>query len=153
MTIYLKNNLFLLLLILLSLNANSQEFKGSEITKIENFGIDFKSLNKADSNIQKDLNSILLLDKKRKRRKTASIILGSLSAVTATIGIIQVAKKSDNRNDSERNEAGAYENLIGSLLIAVGTIEAGSAIPLFISSKKKKRKRNELIKVYNQDFN
>lgn len=138
MTIYLKNNLFLLLLILLSLNVNSQEFKDSEITKIENFGIEFKNLNKADSNIQKDLNSILVLDKKRKRRKTAVIILGSLSAVTTTIGIIQVAKNGDDPNDSGRNEAGVYENLIGSLLTAVGTIEAGIAIPLFISSKKKK---------------
>ena len=149
----MKNKILLLSLILLSITVNSQEFKEKEITKIENFGIDFESLNKSDPNIQQDLNSILLHNKKRRRRKTAAIILGSLSAVTTSIGIIQVAKKGDESNASRRNEAEAYENLIGSFLIAVGTIEAGIAIPLFISSKKKKRKRNELIKIYNQDFN
>ena len=50
------------------------------------------------------------------------------------------------------NEAGAYQAVMGGFITAIGVIEIGVSIPLFISSKKRFKERNKLILKVNPNF-
>jgi len=126
----------LLILLFSFLNGFSQDFSEKEITKLNRLNIKTESLNLNDLNIQKDLNEILNLEKKRKTNKTFGIILTTLSLVTITAGIIDVSGKND------MNQA------FGTVGIVAGIIEGGISIPLWNASKKRKKERDELLKKF-----
>jgi len=117
-------------------NGLSQSLSEKEITKLNNLSIKTESLNLNDLNIQKDLNEILKLERKRKTNKTVGIILTSLSLVTLTAGIIDVSGKND------LNQALGYAGIVA------GAIEGGISIPFWNSSKKRKKERDKLLKKF-----
>ena len=126
--------IILLISIFSFLNGFSQDFSEKEIAKLNKLNIKTKSLNLYDFNIQKDLNEILNLEKKRKTNKTFGIILATLSLATLTAGIIEISGKND------------LNQTLGTVGIVAGIIEGGISIPLWNASKKKKKERDKLFK-------
>ena len=130
--------IILLISIFSFLNGFSQDFSEKEIAKLNKLNIKTESLNLNDFKIQKDLNEILNLEKKRKTNKTFGIILTTLSLATITAGIIEVSKKND------------LNQTLGTVGIVAGIIEGGISIPLWKSSKKRKKERDELLKKFEE---
>jgi hypothetical protein len=128
--------IILLISIFSFLNGFTQDFSEKEIAKLNKLNIKTESLNLNDFNIQKDLNEILNLERKRKTNKTFGIILTTLSLATITAGIIEVSKKND------------LNQTLGTVGIVAGIIEGGISIPLWKSSKKRKKERDELLKKF-----
>ena len=126
----------LIILLLSFFNGISQSLSKKGITKLNHLSIKTESLNLNDLNIQKNLNEILKLERKRKTNKTAGIILTSLSLITLTSGIIDVSKK--NGLKQELGRAG----------VVLGVIEGGISILLWNSSKKRKKERDKLLKKF-----
>ena len=126
----------LLILLFSFLNGFSQDFSEKEIIKLNRLNIKTESINLNDLNIQKDLNKILNLEKKRKTNITFGIILTTLSLATITTGIIDVSEKND------------FKKVLGTIGIVAGIIYGGISIPLWNASKKRKNERDELLKKF-----
>lgn len=138
---------------LISNSIYCQSLTGRETRKIESFGVSLDQLKLENEQIFDDLNFILKKEKIRKKKKVAGLILASLSILSITGGIL-IATQSDKEPDNVHlNEAAAYRGLIGSFFIATGVIEGGISIPIFISSKRKKKERDEAIKIFNGKWN
>jgi len=146
-----KLKIILLISFIITLDLQGQELKSKQIRKIESFGIEYNRLILENPNYSKDFLNILKKDRKRKRNKTLGYIFRSLGILTATTGILTIAAKDNNSND-QKDESGAFKNVIGGLLTATGVVEIGVSIPLFKSSKKRKRERNQLIYELNPEF-
>ncbi len=133
----------LLILLISYIIGNSQELSEKNILKLNEFNIKTEKLELNNLNIQNDLNKILILDKKRIKNKRTGIILTSLSILTTAYGI--VALTYDKANDGMGR---AIQETIGGISIGLGVVSAGVSIPLFKSSKKRKKERDELIKEF-----
>jgi len=133
---------------ILSVGLNAQEFSVKEMEIIENFGLDYKNLIAENPNYSIDFSKFLQKEHKRKGNKIWAYTLGGLGLATSALGILNLADKEDEDNNEDNlDEAGAYQNLVGGFFIAVGVIEIGVSIPLFIASnKRKKRATNYYLK-------
>ena len=96
-----------------------------------------ENLNLNDINIQKNLNEILKLNKKTKIKKT---VAASLS-IKALVGLIYGGY-------AVHNSSNVIKELIGGFSIASGFLYAGVSIPVWKTSKKRKKEINELIKTF-----
>lgn len=121
-------------------NSFSQTFKKYEIKRLNKFEINTDSLALNNSLNYLNLKAILMHEQKRKTNKTVAIVLTTLSALTMTAGA-EIFSKS-------RNSQEGLGQSIGTMFIAAGVIELGITVPLFISSNKRKKDRNELIELY-----
>jgi len=130
----------IILLILISYNCSSQNLSEKEVAELSSFGIDLNQLDLNNQENSLNLNLILKKEKKRKLNKTLGVVLASISIVSISFGIAAI---SETRGASGHGEA--YGGLIGGFSIALGGVSAGVSIPLFISSKKRKKERNALI--------
>jgi predicted nucleic acid-binding Zn ribbon protein len=128
-----------------------QELKPKQIQKIESFGIEYNRLISENTNYGNDFLEILEKERKRKKNKTVGYVFSSLGLLTVTGGILMIANIKANPNN-DMDESGAYQALIGGFITAIGAIEIGVSIPLFISSKKRNKERNELILEVNPNF-
>ncbi len=137
-------NILLIFLILISFKNYSQILKEKKLTKIESFGIELTKYNLNEQQVINDWSLILDKDIKRKKTKAAGIIFTSLSILSTTFG----AKLISVNKDSEEG----LGQSIGMMFVAGGVISAGISVPLFISSSKRKKERNELIKKYNENY-
>ena len=150
----MKKNLYITLLItFFTLIVQGQELKPKQIKKIESFGIEYYRLKNENINYGNDFLEILEKDRKRKKRKTFGYILSGLGVLTTTGGILILKNlEDDSNNEYDMNEGAAFESLFGGLITAIGAIEIGVSIPLFISSKKRKKERNQKILELNPNF-
>ena len=82
------------------------------------------------------LNEILTLERERKRKKKKGIIYLSASVLFMASGIIA------SNSEKDLVEAGGIANIV------TGGIIGGISIGMFSSSKKKEKKRDELIKLF-----
>jgi len=139
-------NILLIFLILISFKNYSQNFKEKELKKIESFGINLTEFDFNEKKVINDWNLILKKEKKRKKNKTIGIVLTSLSALTTAFGIYVIS------NTQNEGEGESFGDVIGGMAIAVGVIEGGISIPLYISSSKRRKERNKLIKLYNEKY-
>lgn len=119
----------------------TQEFSKKEVEKLNSFGINkvLIELN-IPSNAVK-FENILIQNRKRKARKYIGFGILSLSAVTVFQGIRII---SENRNEQE-----GLGQSIGTMIVVLGVVEVGATIPIFISSHKKKKERDNLIHQFN----
>ncbi len=132
--------IFMIFLILTFNICSAQTFNQKENKRLDSFGINMNNIDLYEQNNYLNLETILLKDKKRRTNKTFGIVLTSLSALTTTFGAIVFANSRDD-------EEGVAQS-IGTMFVAIGAIELGISIPLFISSSKRKKERNELIENY-----
>lgn len=136
----MKKTLIILTALLLFTNCFSQEFKNYELKRLKSFGLNTKPNELSNSINYLNLDTILEKDKERRTKKTLGIVFTSLSALTTAFGVMVI---SGSKNDQE----GVGES-IGSMFVAMGVIELGVSIPLFISSNKRKNERDRLIEIY-----
>lgn len=122
--------------------SNGQNLETKQIEKIQDFGIDYQSEIKMDPNKGTDLLNILELDRKRKKNKTFGIILSGMGLLTAAYGTTAFTSEQPN----------PYSILAGGVLTGVGLAEMGVSIPLFKSSRKRKKERDKLIRKYNPNW-
>lgn len=130
----------LLILLLSIFSGLSQVLSKKEIRNLQELNIKTESLDLHNLNIQKDLNTIIVLDRKRKTNKTIGIVLTSLSATSMILGGTLLSK------DQE------ITKVFGGAFVTGGIIYGGISIPFWISSKKRKRERNKLIKKFEKAF-
>ena len=136
-------NILLIFLILIAFKNYSQILTKKKITKIENFGIKVTNYNLNEQQVITDWNLIIDKDRKRKKTKVVAIIFSTLSILSTTMGVRII---SENKNAEE-----GIGQSIGMMFVAGGIASAGISVPLFISSSKRKKERNELIKIYNEN--
>jgi hypothetical protein len=129
-----------LIVLLIFNNCFSQTFKNYEIKRLKTFEINTESIELNNSVNYLDLKAILEKEQKRKTNKTLAIVLTSLSALTMTYG----AKIITSSKDDQEGLGGS----IGIMIMTAGVVELGVSIPLFISSNKRKKERDNLIELY-----
>ena len=132
----------IILLILISFKSYSQSFNEREIKRINSFRIQTSSYDLNDNKIQTDFSSILIMNRKKKSNKTIGIILGSVSVLTSSIGIIALSAKKEEGMEK------AIVDTFGGISLGIGVISGGISIKLFNSSKKRKKERDKLIEFY-----
>ncbi len=137
---------FLLLLFGFSIiQLNAQDLSKRDIKKLNNFGINQQELNLESNNVNTNLNTLLIKDRKRKTNKTLGIILTSLSAITITAGVTTIVKTSNS-------DGAPFGAMAGGAVAGFGIIEGLIAIPLFKASKKRKSERDKLIEKYHTNL-
>ncbi len=132
----------IILLILISFKSYSQSFNEIEIKRINYFGIETSSYDLNNYKIQTDFSRILKLNGKKKSNKTFGIILGSVSVLTSSLGIVALSTK------KEGGMGKAIVDTFGGISLGIGVISGGFSIKLFNSSKKRKKERDKLIEFY-----
>ena len=119
-----------------------QSLETKQIEKIQEFGIDYQSNMRVAHNFNTELQNILELDQKRKKNNTWGIVLSGLGLLTTAYGTTAFTGERVN----------PYSVIAGGALIGIGLIEMGVSIPLFKSSKKRKRERDKIIEKYNPNW-
>ena len=130
--------LTLLILLFTFFNGLSQSLSEKEILKLNRLNIKTENLDFNNLNIENDLNKILNLDRKRKKNKTVGIILTSVSVTSFILGGALLSK--DN----------GITDVFGGIMIAGGAVSGGISIPFWNSSNKRKKERDELIKMFDK---
>ena len=132
-----------LLILLFSYSVNAQAISEKKIYKLNHLSINTDRLDMNDITIQKSLNEILKLDRKRKTNKTVGIILTSISAVAIVTGTLLVSRNtSGNGHD--------FATPMGGLIITGGVAYGAVSIPFWISSSKRKKERDKLMKLFDE---
>lgn len=116
----------------------SQNLSKKEIVTLNELNITTQTLNLNDINVRNNLNKILRLETKRRTNKTVGIILTSASVASMVLGGI-LLKKENSLTDT-----------FGTIMIAGGVVYGGISIPFWTSSKKRKRERDKLIKMFDK---
>lgn len=88
-------------------------------------------------NVQKNLNEILILDKKRKTNKNIAIVISSIAVSGILLGTAIYS-----------SEKGVINEVLGGTLIGGGVVYGAISIPFWTSSKKRKKERDKLIKIF-----
>lgn len=134
--------LVLSIVLVTAMTVSSQEISNTDLQKLEDLQLSSQNLDLTDLKIQKDLNQILFLEKKRKTNKTLAIVFTSAAAVSVIGGSI-ILSKGNNPNDSID-----YADVIGGVFITGGVIYGGVSIPFWTASKKRKKERDSLLELY-----
>ena len=137
----MKKNIVYIVIALLSFSVYSQKLSDKEINKLNYLNVETSKLDLQDLNIQSNLNKILDLDRKRKTNKTVAIVLTSIAASGIVLGGIVLANKNNE-------EGKALSNTVGGLVMGGGAIYGGISIPFWSASKKRKKERDQLIKMF-----
>jgi hypothetical protein len=127
--------------------CSAQTFEQKEIKRLNSFEINLNNIDLNDQSNYLNLKTILEKERKRRTNKTFGIILTSLGALTTTFGTLVIANSKDDNNGVIGQSNGIGQS-IGAMIIAVGAIELGISIPLFISTSKRKKERDELVLKY-----
>ena len=128
--------ILILLLLFSFFNGKSQTFSEKQIAKLNLLEVKTENLNLESIEIQKKLNKILKLERKRKTNKTIGIVLTGISVSGMILGGVLLSKKN------------IVTDVYGEMMLAGGLIYGGISIPFWVSSKKRKQERDELIKMF-----
>jgi len=128
--------ILILLLLFSFFNGKSQTFSEKQIAKLNLLEVKTENLNLESIEIQKKLNKILELERKRKTNKTIGIVLTGISVSGMILGGVLLSKKN------------IVTDVYGEMMLAGGLIYGGISIPFWVSSKKRKQERDELIKMF-----
>jgi len=126
----------ILILLFSFFNGKSQTLSEKQIAKLNLLEIKTQNLDLENAEIQKKLNKILTLERKRKTNKTFGIVLSGISVSGMILGGVLLSKK-NNATD-----------VLGKMMLGGGLIYGGISIPFWVSSKKRKQERDELIKMF-----
>ena len=115
---------------------SAQEVSKEEIRKLTVLTVKTEKLNLDNSFIQEKLNKILVLDKKRKTNQTIAIVLSSIAISEIVLG------------SALYNKDEGISEVLGGTFIGGGVISGIVSIPFWSSSLKRKKERDELIKLF-----
>lgn len=115
---------------------SAQEVSKEEIRKLTVLTVKTEKLNLDNSFIQEKLNKILVLDKKRKTNQTIAIVLSSIAISEIVLG------------SALYNKDEGISEVLGGTFIGGGVISGIVSIPFWSSSQKRKKERDELIKLF-----
>ena len=115
---------------------SAQEVSKEEIRKLTVLTVKTEKLNLDNSFIQEKLNKILVLDKKRKTNQTIAIVLSSIAISGIVLG------------SALYNKDEGISEVLGGTFIGSGVVSGVISIPFWSSSLKRKKERDELIKLF-----
>lgn len=116
--------------------VNSQQISVSDLQKLAEMQLSTQQFNLKNLSVQKDLNQLLLLDKKRKTNKTLGIVFCSSAVVSLAAGSILLNKEHPTAD------------VVGGIMLAGGLMYGGVSIPFWVASKKRKNERDKLLELY-----
>ncbi|WGH74387.1 hypothetical protein P8625_09715 [Tenacibaculum tangerinum] len=125
------------ILLLFSYSINSQSLSKRQIYKLNALNVKTNELNLNNLNIQKDLNEILILEKKRKTNKTVAIVLSSIAVSGILLG------------GALYSQDDGLSEVFGATFMVGGAVYGGISIPFWTSSKKRKKERDKLLQLFN----
>lgn len=128
--------IYLFLVLVTAVAVNSQEISNTDLQKIEKLHLSTQNLDLTDLKVQKDLNQILSLDKKRKTNKTLGIVFTSAAVVSLVTGSVLL------------NKEHPISDVVGGIIITGGVMYGGASIPFWVASKKRKKERDKLLELY-----
>ncbi len=128
-------------LVILSIYGRSQDPANGMLDRPEIPNLNVHTLDLKNLEVQRNLDEILRLERKRKGNKTVGIILSSVS-VTAILGGGAMLLKGG------REEHGILTAL-GGIAISSGVVSGGISVAFWDSSKRRKRERDRLIEKIN----
>ena len=128
----------ILILLFSFFNGISQTLSEKEIVKLNLLEIKTENLNLENNTVQKDLNEILKLERKRKTNKTLGIVMTTMSVSGMVLGGVLLSKDH------------ILSDVFGGMMVAGGVVYGGISIPFWVSSKKRKKERDELIKMFDK---
>ncbi|MDF0715049.1 hypothetical protein PY092_02715 [Muricauda sp. 334s03] len=131
-------------------NISAQEFSFDQKERLDRWGLNYAYLIEQSEANEQQLWEILDIDRKRKN----NLIMGS---TFAGLGLVMLAGGSlIFSQDSGCDDAHICENtgqvIVGGGLMALGTFEVGVSLPLFLSSLKRKKKRNKMVRELNLKY-
>ena len=126
-----------LIIFLFFFELNGQELKEKDIQKLESFGLEYQKHTEENHDYNNNVFEILKNDRKGKKNKTLGFIIGGLGLLTSTGGILILTGGDENGS--------LQRTIMGNGTIVLGALEMGVSIPLFCSSKKRKKERDKLI--------
>lgn len=122
----------------------AQNFSPKQQQRLEHWGLNHAYLLPQSEANEQQLQEILNVDRKRKNNLVMGAGFAGLGLLFLTTGGIILAQ------DADCSDARICENMgqviVGGGLMVLGTFEVGVSLPLFISSIKRKKKRNKMIR-------
>lgn len=128
--------LSLIMVLTATISVNSQQISDTDLQKLEDMHLSTANFDLKDITVQKNLNQILLLDKKRKTNKTLGIVFGSAAIASLAAGSILLSKEHPTAD------------VVGGIMLTGGLMYGGVSIPFWIASKKRKKERGKLLELY-----
>ncbi|MER3375593.1 MAG: hypothetical protein RIM83_13225 [Allomuricauda sp.] len=125
-------------------HINAQDYSPKQQQRMDYLGLDYNYLIEQSEANEKQLREILDMDRKRKNNLIMGASFAGLGLLFLTTGASILGQ------DSDCNDTQLCENpgqvIVGGGLMMLGTIEVGVSLPLFISSLKRKKLRNKMIR-------
>ncbi len=130
-------NILALIVLFSFFNGYSQSLSNQEKTQLKSLNITTENLDLSNFTVQKKLNDILKLERKRMTNITVAIVLTSLAASTVIFA-------------GNFNKKDVRSNTFRGIALSQSAIFAAATIPLWLASNKRKKERNRLIKKLNE---
>lgn len=139
----MKNIIFLTLGIVCSIQLKAQDFSPKQQQRLDYLGLDYNYLIQQSEANEQELQKILDMDRKRKNNLIMGTGFAGLGLLMFTGGNL-IFNRTTCTDDELCEDLGAI--VVGGGLMILGTFEVGVSLPLFISSIKRKKKRNKIIR-------
>lgn len=131
-------------------HTHSQDFSPKQQQRLDYLGLDYNYLIQQSEVNEQQLRKILDMDRKRKNNLIMGTGFAGLGLLFLATGVSILGQ------DSDCNDTRLCENtgqvIVGGGLVMLGTIEVGISLPLFISSLKRKKLRNNMIKELQTEY-
>lgn len=124
--------MILLILLLSSFNGVSQTLSEKEIAKLNLLEIKTENLDLENTDVQRNLNTILQLERERKKNEAVGIGMVTASAYCLVLGGVFLSSNS------------SMLAIFGGAMVAGAVTCGGVSVPFWVSSRKKERERDEL---------
>ena len=128
----------------------AQDFFPKQQQRLDYLGLDYNYLIQQSEANEQQLRKILDMDRKRKNNLIMGTGFAGLGLLFLATGVSILGQNSDC-NDTRLCE-NTGQVIVGGGLMALGTIEVGISMPLFISSLKRKKLRNNMIRELQTEY-
>lgn len=126
-----------------SIQLTAQNFSSKQQQRLDCWGLNRTYLLEQSEANEKQLQEILNVDRKRKNNLVMGTGFAGLGLLMFTGGNL-IFNRTTCTDDELCEDLGAI--VVGGGLMILGTFEVGVSLPLFISSIKRKKKRNKMIR-------
>ncbi len=128
----------------------AQSFSPKQQQRLDYLGLDYNHLIQQSEVNEQQLRKILDMDRKRKNNLIMGTGFAGLGLLFLATGVSILGQNSDCNDRRLCENPGQV--IVGGGLIGLGTTEVGISLPLFISSLKRKKLRNNMIKELQTEY-